>query len=127
MSNRMLLHSDRVDELISQMWKSGYLTINRKYGKYLPSPKPIGEFDVDAVAKYKRKYMIGILVSEDDLSNQNFFRKIKYLSSRNTKYTNEKVTLLIGISKNNYERLKSFVAQLPEENKKQIQIYTINN
>lgn len=122
---RIQSHKDRVDALISQIWKSGYLTISRKYGKYLPTPKPVGDFDVDVIAKYKRKYIIGLLVNENDLADSKFVNKLIYLSSRNTKYTNEKVKLLLGVSDKNEARLKSIVSQLPEENRNQIKIYKV--
>jgi hypothetical protein len=118
-------HKDRVDALISQIWKSGYLTISRKYGKYLPSPKPIGEFEIDVLAKYKRKYIIGLIVNEKDLADPKFLSKLSYLSSRNTKYTNEKVTLLLGVSSQNENQLKEIIEKLPEENRRQIKTYLI--
>ncbi|GAB4130320.1 MAG: hypothetical protein Fur0015_04190 [Ignavibacteriales bacterium] len=122
---RIQSHKDRVDALISQIWKSGYLTISRKYGKFLPPPKPIGEFDVDVVAKYKRKYMIGLLINEKDIADPKLTNKLIYLSSRNTKYTNEKVTLLLGVSDKNKDALKEIIDKLPEENRRQIKIYQV--
>lgn len=127
MSSKLLSHKDRVDALISQMWKSGYLTISRKYGKYLPSPKPIGDFEVDVIARYKKNYMMGIVVNEKELKNPKFLAKIIYLSSRNVKYSKEKVKLLIGINIQYYNELKNLIDTLPSENKEQIQIYPINN
>lgn len=120
-------HKERVDALISQIWKSGYLTISRKYGKFLPKPKPIGEFDVDVIAKYKKKYIIGLVVNDNDLNDSKFVNKLIYLSSRNTKYTNEKVTLLLGVSEKNEEQLQLIVKQLPEANRNQIKIYKVVN
>lgn len=127
MSSKLLSHKDRVDALISQMWKSGYLTISRKYGKYLPSPKPIGDFEVDVIARYKKNYMMGIVVNEKELKNPKFLAKIIYLSSRNVKYSKEKVKLLIGVNIQYYNELKNLIDTLPSENKEQIQIYPINN
>jgi hypothetical protein len=37
---------ERVDELITHFWRNGYLTLSRKFGKYLPDPKPIGGYSV---------------------------------------------------------------------------------
>ena len=44
--------SDRVDYLIDHLWQHGYLTLSRKFGKYLPAPPRMGEYEVDAVAKF---------------------------------------------------------------------------
>lgn len=127
MNTKLISHKDRVDALISQMWKSGYLTISRKYGKYLPAPQPVGEFEVDAIGKYKRKYMIGIVLRDEELNNPKLLSKIKYLSSQNTKYTNEKVKLIIGVNQKNFQKLNEMINTLPTENKNQIQIYLLND
>lgn len=127
MNTKLISHKDRVDALISQMWKSGYLTISRKYGKYLPAPQPVGEFEVDAIGKYKRKYMIGIVLRDEELNNPKLVSKIKYLSSQNTKYTNEKVKLIIGVNQKNFQKLSEMINTLPPENKNQIQIYLLKD
>lgn len=127
MNTKLISHKDRVDALISQMWKSGYLTISRKYGKYLPAPQPVGEFEVDAIGKYKRKYIIGIVLRDEELNNPKLLSKIKYLSSQNTKYTNEKVKLIIGVNQKNFQKLSEMINTLPAENKNQIQIYLLKD
>ena len=42
---------ERVDHLIDHLWSNGYLTLSRKFGKYLPAPTLLGNYEVDAIAK----------------------------------------------------------------------------
>ena len=46
--------------------------MSRKYGTYLPTPPPIGGYEVDAVAKYKKKIALGITVTNDELNDPRF-------------------------------------------------------
>ena len=59
--------SDGVDCIIDHLWQHGYLTLSRKYGKYLPAPPKMGEYEVDAVAKYKKKIALGLTITEEEL------------------------------------------------------------
>jgi hypothetical protein len=86
-----------VDLLIDQFWKNGYLTISRKFGTYLPEPKRMGGFEVDIVARYKKEYAIGITLNEVDLEDAGLRERIKFLATRQTKFTNKKVLLFVGI------------------------------
>jgi hypothetical protein len=86
-----------VDLLIDQFWKNGYLTISRKFGTYLPEPKRMGGFEVDIVARYKKEYAIGITLNEFDLEDAGLRERIKFLATRQTKFTNKKVLLFVGI------------------------------
>ena len=86
-----------VDLLIDQFWKNGYLTISRKFGTYLPEPKRMGGFEVDIVARYKKEYAIGITLNEVDLEDAGLKERIKFLATRQTKFTNKKVLLFVGI------------------------------
>ena len=86
-----------IDLLIDQFWKNGYLTISRKFGTYLPEPKRLGGFEVDIIARYKKDYAIGITLNEDDLEEDGLKERIKFLATRQTKFTNKNVLLFVGI------------------------------
>jgi hypothetical protein len=122
---RRLSHKDRVDSLISQFWKEGYLTLSRKHGSYLPSPEPVGRYEIEALGKYKKNYVIGITLSEDDLENPKVAAKIKYLSSRNTIYSRRNVKLFIAVPSKLLTRAYGLVAKLPAENRECIKLVPI--
>ena len=46
----------KVDDLVSHFWKNGYLTLSRRFGKYLPEPSKIGDYEVDAIGKLKKNF-----------------------------------------------------------------------
>ncbi len=115
-------NQDRVDALIEHFWKNGYLTIRRKFGKYLPTPDPIGKYEVDAIAKYKKKVVIGITLDENDLTDTKTVSKINFLATRHTKYSHQRVTLYVGVPKDSTYRAKLLIAGLDDEIKKNIKI-----
>jgi len=86
-----------IDLLIDQFWKNGYLTISRKFGTYLPEPQRMGGFEIDIIARYKKDYAIGITLNEADLEDEGLKERIKFLATRQTKFTNKKVLLFVGI------------------------------
>ncbi|MFH0735797.1 MAG: hypothetical protein V1773_14850 [bacterium] len=113
---------ERVDELINHFWRNGYLTLSRKYGKYLPEPKPIGEYSVDAVGKYKKKYVIGLILSEEDFEDNRIVSKLNYLATRqNTRY-DIKVTLYIGVPQDRVYEASLLIEKTNSEAKKNIKI-----
>lgn len=116
-----------VDLLVEQFWKQGYLTIRRKYGTYLPEPSKIGPFDVDIIAKYKNNYAIGITLSNNDLNDKNIMAKINFLATRQTKYSNKKVLLFIGVSAESIIRIKEIVDKQNPEIRKNIRIFRIED
>jgi len=118
---------DNIDELIKHFWQNGYLTVSRKFGTYLPDPTPIGKYNVDAVARYKKKYAIGIVLTSEDLSDPRILTKLSFLATRHTKYSNKEVSLFIGVAPENYSRTKSMVESLNDEAIKNIKIVVIRN
>ncbi len=88
---------ERVDELITHFWRNGYLTLSRKYGKYLPEPTPIGGYSVDAIGKFKKKYLIGLVLNENDIKDPQTVTKLNFLATRNSQNRDVKVTLYLGI------------------------------
>lgn len=121
------LNRYKVDALISQFWQNGYLTISRKYGKYLPEPEPIGRYNVDAVAKYKEKLAIGITLNEEDFNSDRLLSKIEYLVNVNPKYSGNKVKLFIGVNGELYYKAIQLLSDLSEETKKRIKIVRVKN
>ena len=117
----------KVDDLVDHFWKNGYLTLSRKFGTYLPNPKNIGEYEVDAIGKLKKKYAIGLILSEDELNDPKVFAKLEYLATRYTKYTNKRVTLFVGVPKMLFNKIKLCISNLSEEAQKIIKVVAISN
>ena len=123
MKNSMIQH--RVDDLIKYFWKYGYLTISRKFGTYLPEPKMVGDYQVDAIGKQKKKYAIGIILTPEELNDPKIFSKLNFLATRNTKYSNNRVTLFLGIPSDLINKAKLIITELSEEARKNIKLVTI--
>jgi len=117
---------DSVDELIRYFWRNGYLTIKRKYGVYLPPPKPIAGVEIDAIGKFKKKYVIGITLKEEDINNKEFFDKIKLLAERKPRYKDVKVKILLGVPRNLVSKVKIIIAGFEESIRKKINIISIS-
>jgi hypothetical protein len=121
--------SDRrknIDLFIEQFWKNGYLTVSRKFGRYLPSPENIGSFEVDIIARHKKDYAIGIFISEDDLKDSKLLEKITFLSKRQTKFSNKPVQLFIGVPSGIYKTLKALVENIDGDIRKNIRLFRIS-
>jgi len=116
-----------VDSVIDQFWKLGYLTVSRKYGTYLPEPPKIGQYEVDAVARQNDNYAIGIALSESDFADPKLLQRITYLASRQTKYSNKKVMLLVGVPQAKVRMAKELIEYMPFEAKLNIKIFPIAN
>ncbi len=113
---------DRVDSLIEHFWKNGFLTLSRKHSKYLPTPEKIGEFEVDAVGKYNKKFILGLTLTKEDIDNPKILRKIKFLANQRNKYSTKLVTLFLGVPENLIPQAKKIISSLEEATQKQIKI-----
>jgi hypothetical protein len=123
-----LLKRKNVDFLVQQFWRKGYLTLSRKFGTYLPEPTSVGGFDVDVVARQKNKYAIGLTLSDQDLKDEVFLlSKLKYLATRQTRYKNIPVILFVGVTDDNFKKVKSLVEQLDETVRRNIKLFQISN
>ena len=122
-----LMKRQSVDLLIDQFWKNGYLTISRKFGRYLPEPQRMGGFDVDIVARYKKDYAIGITLNEEDLDNPELKNKIQFLATRQTKSSNKDVLLFVGIPNDLRKKIEFIISTLDENVRKNIKIQFFNN
>jgi len=114
-----------VDRLVNNFWKMGYMTVKRKFGTYLPEPEKVGGFDVDIIARQKDTYAIGISVQDDDLNNPGLLKKINFLATRRTKFSNRKVLLFLGIPSKYFKRIKLLIDELPDEVKRNIKLISV--
>jgi hypothetical protein len=125
------MNTDRrrdVDLLIEEFWKKGYLTLFRKFGTYLPEPSNIGGFEVDVIAKLKDNFAIGITLSDQDFKDSSFIKnKLSYLAQRQTRGSNKKVQLFVGVSLLNLKYAKTFLDELDPETKKNIRLFQITD
>lgn len=122
----MITPKESVDALIEHFWQNGYLTLSRKFGTYLPAPKKVGEYEVDAVARYKQKIAIGISLTEEELNDPKIISKISFLSSRNSN-NNNKVTLFVGVPAESLSKAKIIISGLEEKIKKNIKVVPIHS
>ncbi len=113
---------DRVDSLIEHFWKNGFLTLSRKHSKYLPNPSKIGEFEIDAVGKYNKKFILGLTLTKEDIDNPKILRKIKFLANQRNKYSTKLVTLFLGVPQSLIPQAKKLISELEETIQKQIKI-----
>jgi hypothetical protein len=114
-----------VDLLVEKFWKQGYLTVSRKYGTYLPEPSKVGNFDVDIIARYKRNYAIGITLIEADLKDPKILEKLNYLATRQTKFTNKRVLLFVGVPNDLFKLAKELIDFLDDAARKNIRLFPI--
>lgn len=116
---------ERVDHLIDHLWSNGYLTLSRKYGKYLPAPTPVGNYEVDAIAKYKKKIAIGLTVSEEDFNDPNFMTKLQSITHEKIKFPNSRITLFLGVPNNLFLKAHMLISSLDETTRGMIKIVTL--
>lgn len=114
-----------VDLLVEQFWRQGYLTISRKYGTYLPEPSKVGNFEIDILARYKKNYAIGITLTEPDLKDPKILEKLSYLATRQTKFTNRKVLLFVGVPNDLFKIAKEMTDFLDYTARKNIRLFPI--
>jgi hypothetical protein len=123
-----MLETDKrrnVDLLVEHFWREGYLSLSRKFGRYLPEPGRIGIYDVDVVARYQKDYALGITVTVDDLKDPRFLERVVYLATRQTRFSNRQVLLFIGIPAELYKKTNILLDSIDPETKKNIRIFRI--
>lgn len=114
-----------IDLLIEQLWKRGYLTLSRKYGTYLPEPSSIGGFEVDIIARLRNSYAIGITLNRDDLKDPSTLNKLKYLATRKNRNSSKKVSLFIGVQKQDFSIARKMISRIEEDVRKNIRLSVI--
>jgi hypothetical protein len=121
------IHQRKVDDLVNHFWRNGYLTLSRKYGKYLPEPAHVGNYEVDAIGKLKKKFAIGVTLSEEELNDPKVYSKLEFLATRHTKFSNTRVTLFIGVPKELFNKVKMCLKNLTIEAQKSIKVVAISD
>ena len=121
------MKQSKVDDLINHFWKNGYLTLSRKFGKYLPEPSNVGKYEVDAIGKLKKRFAIGVILTEEELNDPKVYSKLEYLATRHTKYSNRRVTLFVGVPKILFNKVKLCISNLSEIAKKNIKVVPIGS
>jgi hypothetical protein len=119
------LKRKNIDLLVEEFWKQGYLTVSRKYGTYLPEPSKVGNFEVDVVAKQRKNYAIGITLNNEDLNDPSLITKLIYLATRQTKYSNKRVILFVGVPLLYYKNAKALIDIIDPEIRKNIKLFEI--
>lgn len=114
-----------IDLLVEQFWKRGYLTLSRKFGTYLPEPSNIGGFEVDIIARQRDNYAIGLTLSQIDLHDHTLVNRLRYLATRQTRNSNKKVLLFVGISRADYTLAKKVLNSIEEDIRKNIRSFII--
>lgn len=115
-----------IDLLVEHFWKKGYLTLSRKFGTYLPEPSSIGGFEVDIIARQKKNYAIGITLNHEDLKDNSLVNRLRYLATRQTRNSNKKVSLFVGVNKADYSYAKSIINKIEEDIRKNISLFIID-
>lgn len=121
------IRQSTVDELINHFWKNGYLTLSRKFGKYLPEPSNVGKYEVDAIGKLKKKYAIGVTLTAEELDDPKVYSKLEYLATRHTKFSNKRVTLFVGVPKSLFNKVKLCISNLSAVAQKNIKVVPIGS
>ena len=117
----------RVDQLINHFWKHGFLTLSRRYGKYLPEPKPIGQYEVDAVGKYKKKMVLGVILREEELNDPKIISKLDFLATQHLKSSSTRITLFVGVPVEYLNKARIIIKSLPQSSQKNIKLVTLRD
>lgn len=118
---------DKVDSLIKHFWKNGFLTVSRKHGNYLPDPTPIGDYQIDAVGKLNKKFVLGLNLTKEDIQNPNILKKIKFLAAQKNKFSMQRVSLFLGCPDILQPELELLLKNIDESLRKNIKIVTTSD
>ena len=125
--NKGINTQNRVDQLIHHFWKNGYLTLSRRYGKYLPEPKPIGNYEIDAVGRYKRKLVLGVILKEDEFNDPKIISKLNFLATMHRKNKRTRTTLFVGVPAEFINKARLLVKSLTPDAQKNIKVVQLRN
>ncbi|KAF0151289.1 MAG: hypothetical protein FD143_2094 [Ignavibacteria bacterium] len=116
---------ERVDLLIDHLWQQGYITLSRKYGKYLPAPPTISGYEVDSISKYKKKLAVGITISEEELNDLQFLTKLEAILNYQMRNPVNRVTLFLGVPNNSVIKATMLISSMRTEVQKHIKIVAL--
>jgi hypothetical protein len=121
------LKRERVDLLIDHLWEQGYLTLSRKFGKYLPAPPTISGYEVDSISRYKKKLAIGITISDEELNDVLFITKLEAILNYQIQNPANRVTLFLGVPENSVVKATMLISTLPDEHQKHIKVVALSD
>lgn len=119
------LKRERVDLLIDHLWQQGYLTLSRKFGKYLPAPPTISGYEVDSISRYKKKLAIGMTISEEELNDILFLTRLEAILKYQQQNPMNRITLFLGVPYNSVVKATMLISTLPQETQKHIKIVSL--
>ena len=125
--NTLIKSQHNVDQLIHHFWKNGFLTLSRKYGKYLPAPQPIGEYQIDAVGKYKKKMVFGVILRDEELNDPKIISKLDFLASQYSRSSTKRITLFVGVPPESLNKARMIVKSLPESSQHNIKLVQLRD
>lgn len=117
---------ETIDLLVKHFWQNGYLTVSRKCGTYLPAPAPVGNYSVDAIGRYNKKYAIGIILSREELTDSKSITKLDYLATRHTRFSNKRVSLFAGVEEEDMPLMKDLLGKLSPEARRNIKLVSLS-
>jgi len=85
----------------------------------------MGEYEVDAVAKYKKKIAIGLTVADEELNDHSFLSKLDFLANYRTRFPQKRITFFLGVPYNSLVKVSLLISSLDEETQKHIKIITL--
>jgi hypothetical protein len=119
------LKRERIDHLIDHLWQHGYLTLSRRFGKYLPTPPTIGGYEVDSISRYKKKIAIGIVISEEELNDLKFLSKLESIILYEQLNPSNRFTLFIGVPNMLIVKASMLISTLREETQRHIKVLAL--
>lgn len=123
MSTELLKRS--IDLLLNEFYKKGYITVSRRFGKYLNDPAPISGYVIDILAKRGRDFAIGLILSFDEIRSPSIKEKITTLASRRTKFSNRTVPLFIGVSPEDHPSAAEFLGTIDSSVRSNIELFPL--
>ncbi|HOP49932.1 MAG TPA: hypothetical protein PK887_04840 [Ignavibacteriales bacterium] len=119
--------NDKIISFLRFFWKFGYEPTEIKNSKYLPTPKNIGNYEIDIVAKKQGQYCIGIILKNSEFENLNLLvEKITFLSSLKNKNDKKEINLFVACDKQYFEQLKKIILFIPQKYVHKIKIFYLN-
>lgn len=103
-----------IDLLINHFWDEGYITVKRRFGTYLSDPPKIGDYEIDVIAKQKKSFAIGITFTPEEIREPDFLNKISFLATRESRFSNKRIPLFIGVPVDCLALVKGLVNSLDE-------------
>ncbi len=92
-----------------------------------PNPQMLEIMRLMQLVNLKRKYAIGVTLTEEELNDPKVYSKLEYLATRHTKYSGGRVTLFLGVPKELFNKVKICLKNLTLEAQKNIKVVAIGD